>query len=77
MSGCIRRRHYSLVLGLESSCDDTCASVVTSDRRILSNVVIRSDLNRQYQGIHPIAAVHGHEETMARSVLPPRRPCVF
>ncbi|KAJ2963055.1 hypothetical protein NUW54_g14301 [Trametes sanguinea] len=28
------------VLALESSADDTCAAVVTSDRKILSNVVI-------------------------------------
>lgn len=29
------------ILGLESSADDTCAAIVTSDRKILSNVVIR------------------------------------
>lgn len=28
------------VLALESSADDTCAAVVTSDRKILANVVI-------------------------------------
>lgn len=28
------------VLALESSADDTCAAVVTSDRKVLSNVVI-------------------------------------
>ena len=31
------------VLAVETSADDTCAAVVTSDRRILSNVVIRQD----------------------------------
>ncbi|KAH9924444.1 uncharacterized protein B0H18DRAFT_1012226 [Fomitopsis serialis] len=31
------------VLGVETSADDSCAAVVTSDRRILSNVVIRQD----------------------------------
>jgi N6-L-threonylcarbamoyladenine synthase len=29
------------VLALESSADDTCAAVVTSEREILSNVVIK------------------------------------
>jgi hypothetical protein len=28
-----------LVLGIETSCDDTAASVVSSDRRILSDIV--------------------------------------
>jgi hypothetical protein len=36
------RRTFT-VLGLESSADDTCAAVVTHDRRILSNVVARQD----------------------------------
>ena len=33
-------RHFSAirVLGIESTCDDTCAAVVTSDKRILSDV---------------------------------------
>lgn len=38
--------HYGrmfTVLALESSADDTCAAVVTSDRQILSNVVQRQD----------------------------------
>ena len=33
-------RHFK-VLALESSADDTCAAVVTSDRKILSNVVLK------------------------------------
>ena len=31
------------VLALESSADDTCAAVVTSARKILSNVVIKQN----------------------------------
>jgi hypothetical protein len=31
------------VLALESSADDTCAAVVTSTRKILSNVVIKQN----------------------------------
>ncbi|ORY72226.1 glycoprotease family-domain-containing protein [Leucosporidium creatinivorum] len=30
-----------LILGLESSADDSCVSIVTSDRRILSNIVLK------------------------------------
>ena len=36
-----RRSRLFTVLALESSADDTCASVVTSSREILSNVVIK------------------------------------
>lgn len=34
-------RKLLTVLALESSADDTCAAVVTSDRKILSNVIIK------------------------------------
>ena len=36
------RRHFT-VLALESSADDTCAAVVTSSRKILSNVVLKQN----------------------------------
>lgn len=32
-----------IVLALESSADDTCAAIVTSTRKILSNVVIKQN----------------------------------
>lgn len=35
----LARRNFT-VLALESSADDTCAAVVTSERKVLSNVVI-------------------------------------
>lgn len=35
-------RHFT-VLALESSCDDSCAAVVTSSRQILSNVVVKQN----------------------------------
>ena len=34
-------RRLFTVLALESSCDDSCAAVVTSSRQILSNVVVK------------------------------------
>ncbi|KAJ3844069.1 Gcp-like domain-containing protein [Lentinula raphanica] len=53
------------VLAFESSADDTCAAVVTSDRQILSNVVIRqSDLVQKWGGINPAAAVLAHQANM-------------
>ncbi len=43
------------VLGIESSADDSCAAVVDSSRRILSNVVMKQhDIHGelQHDGVH-------------------------
>ncbi|WVQ93696.1 hypothetical protein IAU59_000772 [Kwoniella sp. CBS 9459] len=46
-----------VVLGIESSADDSSASIVTSDRKILSLVTISQHAqNSKYGGIHPLAA---------------------
>jgi len=48
------------VLGIESSCDDTCCAVVNG-RRILSNVTISSlSLHKPYGGIVPEIATRNH-----------------
>ncbi|KAL1411881.1 Mitochondrial tRNAs modification protein [Vanrija albida] len=53
------------VLGLESSADDACAAVVTSDRRILSSVVRKQHhINAQFGGIQPREAHEAHIRTM-------------
>ncbi|KAI0743176.1 peptidase M22 glycoprotease [Daedaleopsis nitida] len=57
------------VLALESSADDTCAAVVTSDRQILSNVVINQQaFVEEYGGIHPFVALHAHQRNMPGAV---------
>lgn len=54
-----------IVLALESSADDSCAAIVTSDRQILSNVVIKQHhLNVKHGGIHPLEAQHAHERNV-------------
>ncbi|GAA5929514.1 hypothetical protein JCM10213_006394 [Rhodosporidiobolus nylandii] len=58
-----------VVLGLESSADDTCASVVTSSRQILSNVVLKqSTIHQTYGGIHPLHAQEAHQRNMPLAV---------
>jgi len=53
------------VLALESSADDSCASIVNSERKILSNVVIKQHhLNVKHGGIHPLEAQHAHERNV-------------
>ncbi|KAL1945585.1 hypothetical protein VTO73DRAFT_1587 [Trametes versicolor] len=57
------------VLALESSADDTCAAVVTSDRKVLSNVVISQQaFLEEYGGIHPFIALHAHQRNMPGAV---------
>eukprot|EP00939_MAST-03C_sp_MAST-3C-sp1_P004585 g4585.t1 len=58
------RRAYT-VLGIETSCDDTAAAVVTSDGQVLSEVISSQwHLNDKYQGIHPMMASREHEKNL-------------
>ena len=52
-----------MILGIETSCDDTCAAVVTEDGRVLSNVVASQGLlHEQYGGVVPEIASRRHLE---------------
>lgn len=50
-----------IVLGIESSCDETAAAVVTDKREILSNEVLSQlDEHRPYGGVVPEIAARAH-----------------
>ena len=50
-----------IVLGLETSCDETAAAVVGDDRRILADVVLSQiDEHRPYGGVVPEIAARSH-----------------
>jgi N6-L-threonylcarbamoyladenine synthase len=52
-----------VILGLETSCDETAAALVTQDGRILSNVVSsQADLHARYGGVVPEVASRRHLE---------------
>lgn len=54
-----------IVLGIESSCDETSAGVVKGGKRLLSNVTISSvDLHAQYGGVVPEIAARSHIEAI-------------
>lgn len=58
-----------LILALESSADDTCAAVVSNQREILSNVVMKQDqIHEQYGGIHPLYATQGHMRNISTAI---------
>ncbi len=51
----------SLILGVETSCDETAASVVADGRSILSNVVASQvELHRRFGGVFPELASRQH-----------------
>ena len=53
----------TVILGIESSCDETAASVVVNGRRVLSNVIASQvDLHAEYGGVVPEIASRKHVE---------------
>lgn len=53
------------ILGIESSCDETAASVVENGQKLLSNVVASSlELHREYGGVVPEIAARSHIESI-------------
>jgi N6-L-threonylcarbamoyladenine synthase len=51
-----------LVLALETSCDDTCAAVVTRDGEVRSNVVSSQGVHARFGGVVPEIASRHHLE---------------
>jgi N6-L-threonylcarbamoyladenine synthase len=49
-----------IVLGIETSCDETSAAVVQDGRRILSNVIFSQIVHQQYGGVVPELAGREH-----------------
>ena len=55
----------SLILGLESSCDDSAAALVTSDRQILAQAVVgQNEAHRPFGGVVPEIAARAHVEIL-------------
>jgi len=50
-----------VILGIETSCDDTCAAVVTDDGEIASNVIASQGLLHAPRGPHEL----GHRQELA------------
>jgi N6-L-threonylcarbamoyladenine synthase len=55
--GCAR-----VILGIETSCDDTCAAVITPDGEILANVISSQGVHAAYGGVVPEIASRHHLE---------------
>ncbi|MBH1998870.1 MAG: tRNA (adenosine(37)-N6)-threonylcarbamoyltransferase complex transferase subunit TsaD, partial [Sphingomonadaceae bacterium] len=56
----------TIILGLESSCDETAAALVTSDGRILAHrLATQEEAHRPYGGVVPEIAARAHVEALA------------
>ena len=54
------------VLGIESSCDETAAALVTGDRRILAqHIASQDEAHRPFGGVVPEIAARAHAERLA------------
>ena len=59
----------TLVLGIETSCDETSAAVVKGGREILSNVIVsQTELHGEYGGIVPEIAARAHVEALTPAI---------
>src|SRR5688572_5777787 len=55
----------ALILGLESTCDETAAAVVQDGRTVLSNIVAsQAHLHAKYRGVVPEIASRAHIENI-------------
>ena len=57
-----------LVLGIETSCDDTAAAVVEDARTVRSNVIAAQDVHREFGGVVPELASRAHLDLIAPTV---------
>jgi N6-L-threonylcarbamoyladenine synthase len=56
------RERFRVILALETSCDDTCAAVVTGDGEIRSNVISSQGVHDRFGGVVPEIASRHHLE---------------
>ena len=53
-----------MILAIETSCDDTCAALVTRDGEIRANVISSQGIHDRYGGVVPEVAARHHLELM-------------
>lgn len=56
-------KHKSVILGIESSCDDTSAAVI-ADGLLLSNVIASQSVHEEYGGVVPELASRAHQQNI-------------
>ena len=60
------RATHPLILGIESSCDETAVALVTADRRVLAErIASQEEAHRPFGGVVPELAARAHAERLA------------
>lgn len=54
---------FPIILGIESSCDDTAAAII-QNHKILSNVVANQEIHQTYGGVVPELASRAHQQNI-------------
>ena len=58
-----------IVLGIESTCDETAVAVVSGGKEILSNVIAsQAAMHEQYGGVFPEMAAREHVEAIVPTI---------
>jgi N6-L-threonylcarbamoyladenine synthase len=58
------------ILGIETSCDETAASIVTNDKQILSHIIFNQDIyHKIYGGVVPEIASRAHLDKIDRVII--------
>ena len=57
----------AIILGIESSCDDTSASICV-DGKICSNIIANQDIHNKYGGVVPELASRVHQQNIIPAV---------
>jgi N6-L-threonylcarbamoyladenine synthase len=53
----------TIILGIESSCDDTAAAIL-QDGKLLANIVANQDIHKAYGGVVPELASRAHQQNI-------------
>ncbi|WP_185856084.1 tRNA (adenosine(37)-N6)-threonylcarbamoyltransferase complex transferase subunit TsaD [Blattabacterium cuenoti] len=57
-----------IVIGIETSCDDTAVSLVNQNRNVLSNIIIHQKIHEKYGGVVPELAAKLHDRNLFKAV---------
>ncbi|WP_185851598.1 tRNA (adenosine(37)-N6)-threonylcarbamoyltransferase complex transferase subunit TsaD [Blattabacterium cuenoti] len=57
-----------VILGIETSCDDTAVSVINRDRNVLSNIILHQKIHEKYGGVVPELAARLHDKYLTKAV---------
>ena len=62
----MKNGHNALILGIETSCDETAAAVVADGRTVLSNMIASQvNIHREYGGVVPEIAARKHMDSIS------------